>query len=165
MRLARVLKHLCFCRRQLQHAFPEPALRAITQAILETESGHSGEIMIAVESSLSLGRLLRGQSSRNRAMELFSLLRVWDTEYNSGVLIYLLLADHRVEIVADRGIDSHVGGGGWENICGEMESAFRSGKFETGVISGIRAVGSLLARHFPSRDEHGNELPNRPVIL
>lgn len=98
-------------------------------------------------------------------MELFSRLRVWDTEGNSGVLIYLLLADRQVEIVADRGIHAKVGGEAWEAICGRMEQAFREGRFEEGVTAGIKEIGTLLATHFPPQGANPNELSDQPVIL
>ena len=97
---------------------------------------------------------------RERALDIFSQLRVWDTEHNNGVLIYLLLADRDVEIIADRGIDAHVGAAGWETICRAMEKDFRAGLFEHGVIKGIEDVSRLLARHFPPAPPgRRNELP------
>ena len=98
-------------------------------------------------------------------MELFGQLRVWDTEHNSGVLIYLLLADRRVEIVADRGIHRKVGDSAWEAICGEMQRSFAAGRFEHGVSLGVAAISDLLATHFPRRRDDANELPNEPVVL
>ena len=98
-------------------------------------------------------------------MELFGQLRVWDTEHNSGVLVYLLLADRRVEIIADRGIHDKVGAAAWEAICGEMQRAFAAGRFEQGVSLGIAAIGDLLATHFPRAEGDTNELPNEPVVL
>jgi hypothetical protein len=163
--LGRILKHLCVGRWKLRRAFPKHSLRTIGEAIRDAETGHCGEIRFAVEPSLNLKRLLTGQSARERALEVFSLLRVWDTEQNSGVLIYLLLADRRVEIVADRGIHARVSREEWEQICHEMESALHAGNFEAGAVSGIKATGAHLARHFPSGDERGDELSNRPVIL
>jgi uncharacterized membrane protein len=108
---------------------------------------------------------LRGQTARARALEVFSHLRVWDTEHNNGVLIYLLLADHDVEVVADRGVHAHVGGEGWEKICREMEALFREGKLEVGVLHGIRAVSTHLVRHYPAQGKGRNELDNKPVVL
>ncbi len=93
------------------------------------------------------------------------MLRVWDTEHNNGVLIYLLLADHDVEIVADRGIHSRVGNEGWERVCQSMEAAFRRGDFAGGVVGGVRAVGEHLQRHYPARGQQRNELPDRPAVL
>ena len=125
-----------------------------------------GEILFAVEAALNTWPLLRDQSARERAVEAFAQLRVWDTEYNNGVLIYLLLADRDVEIIADRGINSKVGSGEWEKICREMEEAFRLGQFESGVIAGIQGIGNHLQAHFPAERKGGeNELSDRPVIL
>jgi uncharacterized membrane protein len=95
----------------------------------------------------------------------FSTLRVWDTEQNNGVLIYLLLADHDVEIVADRGIHARVGSESWEAVCRQMEAAFRQGDFERGVLAGIRAVSEHLRRHYPAQGPQANEVPNRPAVL
>jgi uncharacterized membrane protein len=92
-------------------------------------------------------------------------LRVWDTAHNNGVLISLLLADHDVEIVADRGIDAKVGAAGWENICRTMEADFHAGDFERGVIRGIGAVSREMAAHFPQSAGGSNELPDAPVVM
>jgi uncharacterized membrane protein len=126
---------------------------------------HAGEIRFTVESALPLIPLLRGQTARARALEVFSHLRVWDTEHNNGVLIYLLLADHDVEIVADRGVHARVGGEGWEKICREMEALFRAGDFEAGVLGGIRAVSVHLVKHYPVQGKNRNELDDKPVVL
>ena len=111
-----------------------------------------------------MGRLRRA-ASRERALEVFSQLRVWDTQMNNGVLIYLLLADRDVEIVADRDAHARVGTEGWEKICREMEMLFRQGKFEEGVLHGIRAVSVQLARHYPPQKQDSNELDDRPVVF
>jgi uncharacterized membrane protein len=132
----------------------------------QAESGHEGEIRFAVEASLNTLPLLRGQSARERGLEVFSQLRVWDTEHNNGVLIYLLLADRDVEIIADRGIHRRAGDEKWEAICREMEAAFREGQFEAGVIAGIHAVGNQLREYFSvKRESRANELSDSPVIL
>ena len=165
MNLARIFRHLFMPPWRVRMAFPARALRAIEAAIREAESTHAGEIRFAVESALPLFPLLRGQSARHRALEVFSHLRVWDTEYNNGVLIYLLLADRDLEIVADRGVHARVGSEGWEKICREVEDRFREGKFETGVLHGIRAVSAHLVEHYPKRGKDRNELDNRPVVL
>ncbi len=146
-------------------AFPARTLRAVETAIQVGEATHAGEIRFAVEGALHPLALLRGQSARDRAVEVFSQLRVWDTEHNNGVLIYLLLADHDVEIIADRGVHARVGGEGWEKICRQMEALFREGKFEEGVLNGIHEVGKHLARHYPSQGKGINEQDNRPVVL
>ena len=166
MNFGRVLRHLFTGPVAVRRVFPDTALAAIEQAIEQSETGHDGEIRFAVEAALDTLPLLREQMARERAIEVFSQLRVWDTERNNGVLIYLLLADHDVEIVADRGIHARVGNEKWEVICRQMETSFRQGQFESGVIEGIRAIGDHLKEHFPAEREGGqNELPDRPVIL
>jgi uncharacterized membrane protein len=163
--LARFLRHLVTDQWAIRFAFPAAALQAIERAIAAQENRHDGEVRFAVESALPLWDLARGLSARNRAVEQFSRLRVWDTEHNTGVLIYLLLADKRVEIVADRGIHAKVGTAAWEAICGAMQREFAAGRFEQGAILGVQAVSDLLATHFPPRPENPNELSNRPVVL
>ena len=165
MNLKRIMQHLSSGRAAVRRAFPQRALDAIERAIRETETRHDGQIRFAVEAALDLSPLLAGQAARERAIEVFSELRVWDTEHNNGVLIYLLLADRDVEIVADRGIHTKLGAETWEAICREMEAAFRNGQFEAGVLAGIHAVGDHLARHFPARGGKSNEMPDRPVVL
>ncbi len=165
MNWKRLLRHLLTGRRALRRAFPRAAMRAIEKAIGEEERRHGGQLRFAVEASLPLGELFRGVQSRGRAVEWFARLRVWDTEHNSGVLIYLLLADRRVEIVADRGIHSKVGTAAWEAICGEMQQEFARGQFERGVVIGVRAISDLLAAHFPPSGDNRNELPDKPVVL
>ncbi len=167
MSMARVIKHLSTGRAAVRRIFPPAVLDAIEQAIREAEAKHSGQIRFAVEASLEFKPLLAGQTARQRALEVFSQLRVWDTEHNNGVLIYLLLADRDVEIIADRGVHAKLGSETWEAICREMEAAFRADKFEEGVLAGIRRVGEHLARHYPHPGgrEKVNELPDRPVLL
>ena len=118
-----------------------------------------------VEGALDVEPLFRGQPARERAIDVFSQLRIWDTEHNNGVLIYLLLADRDVEIVADRGIDAKVGPQEWERICRKMEAAFRQADYEGGVVSGIQEVTRHLAEHFPAIGDDRNELPDKPVVL
>jgi len=165
MQWKRVIRHLLTDHWSVRRAFPPAALRAIRDNIGEQEKRHGGELRFAVEDSLPLLHLWRGQDARSRAVELFGQLRVWDTEHNSGVLIYLLLADKRVEIVADRGVHGKVGAAAWEAICGEMQRAFAAGRFEQGVNSGVAAISDLLATHFPPGAGRDNELPNEPVAL
>jgi uncharacterized membrane protein len=140
-------------------------MERITQAIAASEAGHHGEIRFAVEASLDWGHLLKGVTARERAVQVFSELRVWDTEANNGVLIYLLVADRDVEILADRGVHGKVGAEGWETICKAMEAEFRQGRFEAGVMLGLERVGLHLRRHFPRAGADVNELPDRPVVL
>lgn len=163
--LVRFLKHLTAARWQIRRLFPKHSMRAIEAAIISSEKLHMGELRFAVEAGLDWSDLLDDISSRERALEVFSHLRVWDTELNSGVLIYLLLADRKVEIVADRGIDTRVGKYAWVSICQDMESNFRSGDFESGVLHGISAISALLQQHFPAQAHNPNDLPNRPVVL
>ena len=165
MDIKRIMQHLSSGRAAVRRAFPPRTLDAIERAIRAAETRHDGQIRFAVEAALDLTPLLAGQTARERAVEVFSRLRVWDTEHNNGVLIYLLLADRDVEIVADRGIHARLGTETWETICREMEAAFRDGKFEQGVLAGIHAVGEHLARHFPVRSGKSNEMPDRPVVL
>jgi uncharacterized membrane protein len=163
--IKRILKHLVMTEWQVRRAFPRDALAAIERAIKASETAHIGEIRFAVEGALHSMAVLRGQSPRERALEVFSHLRVWDTEHNNGVLIYLLLADRDVEIVADRGVHAKVGTHGWEPICRTMEAAFGQADYEEGVVSGIKAVAQHLAKHFPARGARRNELPDAPVML
>lgn len=161
----RFLKHLFMPPRAWRRAFPQATLDAIEAAIGASETTHSGEIRFALENSLPSSLVWRGMSGRERAIEMFSNLHVWDTADNSGVLIYLLLADHDIEIVADRGIAARVDAAAWETVAQTMEAAFRQGDFERGALAGIEQVGALLASHFPPSGHNPDELANRPVIL
>lgn len=145
--------------------FSKSALQHIEQAITASELTHNGEIRFVVEGDLHPLAILRGVTPRQRAIALFSQLGIWDTEQNNGVLIYLLLADHDVEILADRGINQHLGPQGWELICKAMEAHFRQGRFEEGVIYGITEIGKSLQQHFPATADDRNELPNKPIVL
>ncbi len=165
MGIGRFCRHLVSDHWSVRYAFPPRALKAIEDAIAAQERRHDGELRFAVEAALPFFDLVRGISARERAIELFSRLRIWDTEQNAGVLVYLLLADRRVEIVADRGIHSKVGATAWEAICGAMQREFAAGRFEPGVVAGIQAISDLLALHFPPRADNPDELPNRPVVL
>ncbi|MDB5048031.1 MAG: hypothetical protein JWO30_1102 [Fibrobacteres bacterium] len=161
----RISRHLWIGGPHVRRLFPEETLGRITAAIASSEGGHHGEIRFAVEASLDWRALARGVTARERAVQVFSELRVWDTEANNGVLIYLLVADRDVEILADRGVHAKVGAEGWETICKRMEAEFRQGRFESGVIQGIQAVGRHLDAHFPRSGPDVNELPDRPVLL
>jgi len=152
-------------RWMVNRAFPGETLVAIDTAIKASEAAHRGEIRFAVEGALHIEPLLRGQTARERAIDVFSQLRIWDTERNNGVLIYLLLADRDVEIVADRGIHEKVGAQEWEGICRKMEAAFRQADFEGGVVRGIQEVTRHLVEHFPPSGGDRNELPDKPVVL
>ena len=165
MGIGRVSKHLIEHRWRVRRIFPPQVLALIEQAIKAGEATHSGQVRFVVEGALDGMPLFTGQSARERALDIFSHLRIWDTTHNNGVLIYLLLADRKVEIVADRGIDAKVGAAGWQTICAAMEADFRSGNFSGGVIKGIAAVSQQLAAYFPKRGTGPNELPDAPVVL
>ena len=167
--IIRFFRHLISNVWQVRHYFSEDALHNIEKAIRASEKSHDGEVCFIVEAGLYPIEVLYKKSPKKRAIELFSLFKVWDTEHNNGVLIYLLLADRDVEIVADRGIHQHVGTAAWEHICQQMEAKFRCGEFEAGVLQGIADIGALLETHFPysasNRTKKSNELPNTPIIL
>jgi uncharacterized membrane protein len=165
MGIGRIGRHLLLNRGRVRRAFSPEALANIERAIEAGEATHTGQVRFAVEGALDGAPLFRDQSARARAIDVFVRLRVWDTAHNNGVLIYLLLADRDVEIVADRGIDAHVGHARWEAICRAMEAEFRAGRFEDGVLKGISEVSALLAAHFPAAGTHRNEMPDRPVVL
>lgn len=165
MGIGRITRHLLEHHWRARHVFTPRVLANIEAAIAAGEATHSGQLRFVVEGALDGAPLLRNQPARSRALDVFSQLRIWDTEHNNGVLIYLLLADRKVEIVADRGIDARVGNAGWENICREMEADFRHGAFEAGVLKGIEAVSRQLASYFPPRADQRNELPDQPVVI
>jgi uncharacterized membrane protein len=161
----RALRHL-FDFASAKRRFPSATLDAIQHAIAASEHRHHGEIVFAVEGSLPLNQTLRGRGARERAHEVFTHLRVWNTEHNTGVLVYLLLADHAIEIVADRAVAKNIDASEWTPICASMQQHFVAGEYERGAIAGVTAVGELLARHFPVNGERNlDELPDRPVLL
>ena len=165
MDVGRIARHLVQHHWRARRLFPPQVLAGIEQAIRAGEAHHGGQVRFVVEGALDGLPLFRSQSPRERAIDLFSRLRIWDTEHNNGVLVYLLLADRQVEIVADRGIDARVGDEGWQKICREMEAEFGAGRFERGAVRGIEAVSRELARHFPRPSPGRNELPDAPVVM
>ncbi len=165
MRIARVLRHLFCSARRTRLLFDAAVLAEIEAAITAAEAQHEGEIRFAIETALPLRALWRSMSPRQRAVELFACLHVWDTEANNGVLIYLLRADHAVEIIADRGIHARVGAGEWERVCREVEGHYRAGRYLEGSRAAVAGVAGLLTLHFPSGRSSGNELPNQPILL
>jgi uncharacterized membrane protein len=165
MGIGRIGRHLLQHRWRERKIFPPKVLAAIEQAIKAGEARHSGQIRFVVEGALDGVPLFRDQPARDRALDIFAQLRIWDTAHNNGVLIYLLLADRNVEIVADRGIDAKVGAAGWQKICADMETDFKAGNFESGVIKGIEAVSRQLAAYFPAHGAGRNELPDAPVVI
>ena len=165
MNILRLMRHIGTTRWNTRRHFPQAARDGIEQAIGECESRHGGEIRFVVETALDLPELWRNLSSRTRALQLFGQFGVWNTEHNNGVLIYVLMADHAVEIVADRGIAARVEQAEWDAVCRQMEQHYRAGRFRDGSVIGILGVGTLLGRHFPGRRRSDNELPNQPVLL
>ena len=165
MRLGRLFHHLVIPDWWARRAFPKALLRRIEQAIAASERSHGGELRLIVEASLPLAALLRDRSPRQRAVELFGELGVWDTEHNCGVLIYLQLLDRRVEIVADRGIHRRVGDAFWKAVCGRLEESFRDGQFEPGVLSALGEITAALVEHFPANADNPDELSNAPLVF
>lgn len=149
-------------RRQL---FPNATLKAIEKAIAKSESTHSGELRFAIENKLTAWQIKQGLSARQRAIELFAKLHVWDTEDNSGVLIYLLLAERSVQIIADRGINKRVSQNQWDDIARVMQTEFRANRFERGALLGIEQISQQLTQHFPATADNANELPDAPILL
>lgn len=161
----RLFRHLFMPPWAWKRAFSPATLDAIEAAIRASEAMHIGEIRFAIENTLAPAAVWRGMTGRERAVDVFSNLRVWDTEHNSGVLVYVLLADHDIEIVADRGIAARVEPAAWASIAHAMEEAFRQGRFEQGAVAGIEQISALLATHFPPDGHNPDELDNRPVII
>ncbi|MGH8619640.1 MAG: TPM domain-containing protein [Burkholderiales bacterium] len=165
MTFARLLRHAVTPRWFALRPFTAAVLDGIEAAIKASESAHRAELRFVVEGDLDLLPLLRGQTPRDRAVAVFSQLRVWDTAENNGVLIYVQCVDHAIEIVADRGIAARVVQAEWDAVCLRMETAFRSGHYQAGAVAGIEAITALLARHFPPGPANPDELPDRPVLL
>jgi uncharacterized membrane protein len=165
MKLARFWKHILMSPLTARRCFGPAVMAAIEREVGLQEKRHRGELRFVVEAELTSGQLWVDLSSRDRARQVFAEQGVWNTEENTGVLIYLLLADHRVEIVADRGITARVAASEWQAICRAMEGHFREGRFEEGAVAGIRAVSDLLAVHFPGGEADADELPNRPILM
>jgi uncharacterized membrane protein len=169
MNIGRLLRHATTAHWRTRMLFPAATLDAIEQAIAAAELTHGGEIRFAIETALTPKHILNDITPRAQALEVFSRLRVWDTEANNGVLIYVQLADRIVEIIADRGFQGRVSPAEWEAVCRLMEEHFRAGRFKTGSIAGVEAIGNLLARHFPQDAAKAanslNQLPDRPTLL
>lgn len=168
-RLVRLLRHRWYDQGNLRRVLPPEALDRLTRRVQASEQRHSGEIRIYVEAGLPTSYLLRSGPvsavTRQRALTLFGKLRVWDTELNNGVLIYLLLAERSIEIVADRGIDRHIPLADWQAMLARMGSAFRAGHFEDGLTQALEEVSARLVQHFPATPSaNPNELPDAPVI-
>ena len=165
MELGRFWRHLLMSPARERLAFPRATLDAIEREIAAQEGTHGGQVVLVVEAELTTAQLWHEVGSRERARQVFAERGVWNTEHNNGILVYLLLADRRVEIVADRGIDARVAPVEWHAICRMMEEHFRAGRYQEGAVAGVRAVSALLARHFPGAERGRNELPDRPVLI
>jgi uncharacterized membrane protein len=163
--LKRFFRHVWMSPIILKRQFPSATLAAIGRAVAEGEKSHRGQVRFVIEAELSSWQLWEGVSPRQRAIDVFSMLRVWDTAENNGVLVYLLLADRKVEIVADRGIHRHTGEERWHAICRDIEHHYRKGDFLSGSVSGIQKISAELAFYFPATGEHSNEQPDQPVVL
>jgi uncharacterized membrane protein len=165
MQLSRLFRHLATTRFSTRRRFPPPVRAAIGQAIAECEARHAGEIRFVVETAFDAAQLWHDLPPRQRALQLFGQLGVWDTAHNNGVLIYLLLADRAVEIIADRGIAARVPQSEWAAVCRQMEHHYRAGRYSEGSVVGILGVAALLGRHFPGSRPGSDELPSQPVLL
>lgn len=165
MHLGRFLRHVAMHPARASRAFPPPVMDAIQAEIRAQEQAHRGEIVFVVEAELSTWQLWHDLRPRERAREVFALRGAWNTEENNGVLIYVLLAERAVEIVADRGIAKHVDEAQWRSVCDGMQRAFAEGRFQEGAVAGVRGVAALLEREFPGAPRHGNELPDRPALI
>lgn len=161
--VSRALKHLFLPPWFARRAFPPAALKKIEETIKASEQRHRGEIRFAVETTLPVPHLRR--SARERARQVFALLDVWDTEENTGVLIYVQLVDRKIEIVADRGITARVSQSEWDEVCRAMEARFRNREYLAGALEAINAVTRILERHFPARGANPNELPDKPAVI
>jgi len=164
-KISRLMNHLGTGAGVVHRWFDRDAMKRIAEAIAAAERGHAGEIRFAVEAALSLRKLRQHRNARSRALDMFSQLRVWDTEANTGVLLYLLWADHGIEIVADRGIAALVPASEWETVCAQVRDGMRSGNPVDAVIAGITRIGELLRAALPARESTPDELPDDPVLL
>jgi uncharacterized membrane protein len=165
VKLLRLMRHVVTTRWSTRRHFTPQVRDAIERAIAECEAHHAGEIRFVVETAFDLPELWHDLSARQRALQLFGQLGVWDTAHNNGVLIYVLMADRAVEIIADRGIAARVQQQEWEGVCRQMERYYKERKFQEGSIAGIQGVGAILGRHFPGKRHGDHELPNQPVLL
>ena len=165
-KLQRILRHRWLDEADTRKAIPADMVQRLMRRVAASEGRHSGEVRIYVEAGLPMSYLLRDATARERAVAMFGKLRVWDTEHNNGVLIYLLLAEHAIEIVADRGLSARVGGDEWKRIVAAMGTAFRDRRFEDGLTQALEEVSALLVRHFPlaAGEANANELPDDPVL-
>jgi uncharacterized membrane protein len=165
MSLQRYTRHLLSPAWRMRRAFPPAVLHDIERAIATAEREHSGELRFVVEHALEPSELWQGLGSRERALQVFGQLGVWDTEANCGILVYLLFAERAVEIVADRGIAQRVPQPEWDALCREVETLFHDARFRDGALRAVEGAAALLRRHFPPAGQRSNELPDQPVLL
>ena len=165
-RLQRILRHRWLDEDDTRRAIPAELVERLARRVAASEQRHTGEVRIYVEAGLPLSYLWRDATPRERALSMFGKLRVWDTEQNNGVLIYLLLAEHAIEIVADRGLARRVPQEVWQEIVQRMGRALRDGQFEDGITQALEEVSALLVEHFPRAPgtPDTNELPDAPVL-
>jgi len=166
-KLARIWRHRWTDRAEIARALPPDLLERLTSRVAASERRHSGEVRICVEAGLPNSYIWRNATARERAVTMFGKLRVWDTEHNNGVLIYLLLVEHAIEVVADRGIARKVSKQEWAAMTQRMGRAFREGRFEDGLTQALAEVSALLVEHFPLApgEADSNELPDAPVVI
>jgi uncharacterized membrane protein len=164
-RIARAWRHVSSSTAQARRAFPRATLDAIAAAIAAGEQTHRGEVRLVVEKGLPFDEVWEGVSNRQRALDLFADYGVWDTEDNCGVLIYINLAEHKVDIVADRGIDRKIDAATWQAICQTLTAGFKQGQFHQATLAAIDAVNALLRQHFPANGSRPNELPDQPILI
>ena len=165
-RLKRIFRHRWLDESTVQRAVPAELLHRLTRRVAASEQRHSGEVRICVEAGLPMSYLWRGAKARERAVMMFGKLRVWDTEHNNGVLIYLLLADHAIELVADRGLNQHVSAAQWQAMVQHLGAAIRDGRYEDGLTQALEEVSAVLVQHFAlaEGESNPNELPNAPFL-
>jgi uncharacterized membrane protein len=163
--IRRLLSHLVTTHLTLQRCFPPAVLAGIDAAITASEQQHQAEIRFAVETALPIGHLWRGVSCRERAQEIWSLLGMADTAARNGILVYVLLAERDIEIVADRGFSDRLAEPAWTDICNEMSTAFRNGDYGPGAVRAIARLNALAVANFPARPGNRDELPNAPFVL
>lgn len=163
--LKRFFRHVWMSPIKVRACFPQSTLATVEQSVARGEKSHRGQVRFVVEAELTSGQLWAGVTSRQRAIDVFSMLRVWDTEENNGVLLYVLLADRKVEIIADRGIHRQVGEERWRAICKEIELRYRRGEFLEGSVIGVDKISAELAHYFPGTGSDRNEQPDAPVVM
>lgn len=163
--MSRLLTHLLHTPLATRRAFSPSVQESIRKTIAEGEQTHRGEIRFVVEGDWPIGDVLSRKTVHERALELFGLTRIWDTADNTGILVYVLLCEHQVEILADRGLNGVADASTWAVICEAMTAAFHGGRFEEGSVQAVRTLNNLLLRHFPSDGHNPNELPDLPIVL